>query len=668
MTRKYVDVSSVRKANDRAFRAALAGEMPDETILVDAEALGDAGVALECRVCRVVALSAADDARATKVELEPILADVAAGTKLGKQWRWVLEHVVGITADEFSDFDTAWASHYNALEIAHELGEERRLSVSELYLGYTHYRLDMREDALARLVGALSHDAIPEQAEIVAECLVGLVLSDMGEEALARQHWDQAMLLVRQAQEPVTSSSLRILITLASKAPDFLAVFSEVEAWRARSNTLRSRSGFELDLWQVRAARHAGKRAEALAGAQLLLTQIGNDLAFRGEVAVVLVEILISDADYEAALVALEDPSLQPPPPFYELAMVDAQRLAFKKLGRWEEAAQCFNTARQLHRKRRFGSTSIYEIQVKAAQDRRLTEQTRELEIQKAELENVVEEQTIMSELILNKIQSPMTSLQLILDLLVADQERGPDPYDSSSALEDPSTVHHIGLARRAVRRMTDVVLEIRQSAALEGIRLLTPEQQNVGLHDALTRIVLTQRVYLADHSMTLELASDSADSPMVLDLESTHHLLGALIRGIVEFGPTGARILMRATIGEPGKATIVLTCNELRLPEKYMVLLEGVDAEGDSTGRTVGQPDRKGPVQAMEGRELLSEGGISEPGEHSERPPIALDLASDLSFPLALKISNVGGFGLHAKRRTPSGTSFTFELGKAPV
>lgn len=601
------EIAAIRDRNLSSLQRARFGISPDSDLLESALVLGDESLIAECRLCRACAKSGSSRPAVAKEYIDLVSDQISNGLVLEPLWAWRYENTAAIITAAFSQSDRSWQHHQETLRIATEMGSGELIGISEINLSHDLVRTGMTTEAFFRLTKALSNPGLADTTAAGIHLMLAHLSDREGDDERSRSHRELAEKFAQQA-DPLQYSKLLILMTdLALRFGDRVASLRHVEEFRRVSEESGSPMAMlDYGVFQARLHQLCAEPRQALTCVNEVLEQCGDGWTVQTSARVLAGQLQVELQDYASALETVSHTSVRAPGAFYELEILKTKRLALEGLERWEEAAGLAEPIRIMMRARAVDLQTVFERQVSFGENAEIRSQTSSLQMATEALRSLASDNEEIVSMISNNLQSPLTTLQLIVEVL-----RGAPTH---SAVR-----RHVALAHRSILRISSVVQQLVLAGELEA-GMVSPESERVELAELVRNLDSAQRFRLDDRSMSV--VQSLADGPHYIDVDSMRfeQLLDAVISGVVKFSPAASKVELVIRSGGDGLV-------EFRVEAERLSVSEG----------TVRQLRKKRPQRVVRGEPT--------------------DVYSDLSFYLAeelavamhtrLQVSSHGDAGL---------------------
>lgn len=551
-------VTRLRRLNNKSVGSALRGRIPSQEMLLLARSLDNPGLVAECLIARSVGLACTSrphDARLCLAEVHQILDEPVS---LGPVWSWRFHETSGIVAADFGEIHETWIHHQNALEVARRFKMGSAIGASESTLGLVSLRIGMLSEALSYLTSALEKPDLPTQVVLAVHLRLASVLTLQRNWRLADHH-----LALAKSLGPQTEFTKMVAETGMMAIE--LGAFDLAEIHANALSEHAAASGGELATLQsvLFRARLGQKRADtdrALAAARWVASNADGGLAVKVEALTVVAELLVARERWPEALGVAENPLLDRAPSDLRKKVLTARRIANEALGLWEQAAWCHD---ELDRHAQHLSEDllvVYELQFEAHQADALEEHNRLLQDKNDELELLSFEKDSTMEMIANDLQSPLTSLQLTLEMLEA----------------DPSTSNiqgRVGTALRSINRIETIAMHLSLTGEIDAGKIAAEETEFV-LADLVASVVERSAAILEERDLQLQVLVEDVRLSVLADEERFEQVLGAALWGVAEFSTPRSVLLLRAGLAQDGFVAVRLEAPDLHLSLDALTLM----------------------------------------------------------------------------------------------
>lgn len=552
-------IDEIRRRNEESIGAALCGHIPSYELLATAEILGDDELLVECLIGRSVGLACTSRPLDAQRCLGQIRRLLEADITIGPVWLWRLHETGGIVAADFGEIQDAWVHHQNALEVARRFGLGRAVGISESTLGLVALKVGMLTDALSYLTSALEKPGMPPQVVLAIHLRLARVLSLQQNRRLA----DEQMAIAKRIGPSIEYT--KMMADTAVMALDLGALdLAEVYAKGLRDHAEASGgtlAKLQSVLFQARMDQDAGEVDRSEHAARWVIANADEGLAVKVNALVILGELLVTRGDWTSALDILERPLLDRAPAELRKQVLTAQRKANEGLKHWEQVAWCHD---ELERHAQHISSDllvVYELRYKAHQADALEEYNQVLQNKNDELEMLSLEKDSIMEMIANDLQSPLTSLQLTIDLLEA----------------DPSTLNiqsRVGTALRSINRIETIAHHLSVAGETDSGSVV-PERRVFVLADSVADVVDRSSAVLDERSIQLTVVVEDVRLCVIADQERFEQMLAALLWGVAEFSRSRSVLKLKVGVAEKGEVSVFLDAPELGLSKQALISMQ---------------------------------------------------------------------------------------------
>ncbi len=621
MSNQLTAVARVRSANTAALCQARFGTFPDPGLLIEAQSLDDQSLVTECQISRAAAMATAGYPEESGQVLSQVETTIESGLQLEAEWSWRYFNTKGLIADDFAQVDLAWQSHITALELAEQQSLPSLAGISLSNLALISLQTGIVDEAMARLVSVVSNPDLPPDALAATHLLLSLLFSRHNNQDLAIKH---RRLAEEFALRSTPSGYRRSLVAITNSAigvgetDEALAYFERI---KELSEYSWSPLGFhEYSILQAKLLHLSNHHSAAISAISQAIEGCSNGLTIQKEAIITLAEFFLADQEYCLALQTLAHPELRRTPRAQEFRILSIRRSAHKGLKQWELAADCFEDLARLSKAQTPDVLTLYGLQCASNELDLIRQQNQDLHDKNRELEALWLDKEAIMNMIANNLQSPLTALQLTIELL----NQQPTP----SNIE-----RRVFGARRIVSRIKTVARHLSLAGELEAETIIATSSA-VWLPELFSRIERTAGPALLDRSIALHCSVSDPVRGIRTDPERLQQLLEAVLWGVSKFSPPNTAVTISAlpmvqpTAGQSSKqfACIRIAANDLGVSLDALEQLRHKRAWSGSEG----------------------------PGP---------DASSDLSFYLADRLATAIGTELAFSPAGASGTSFDIAL-----
>lgn len=550
MTIDSRSVQQLRERNLVALPAARLGEIPDPELLRTARRLGDPVAIAECELCIATALAGKGEATKARRYLTRVHQAVQGGTQLPHLWAWRLQTQLGLAATDHGDSATAWRHHHAALGMTSEQDFDDAAIVSNLNLAFVEASIELFPQALTRLIVVLADpNRVPEH-EIAARVLLAELFSRRGSTESSQEHRTRAIEL---AQRIATRRVARTINSMALMCQDLDNALEYVQA----AQSLPSFGASELVTIEhtVLQARLSHRQDDTETAVSLLFEVVDtceHGLAARTTALVLLAQYLSHQGHHSDALAVLSDEDLARLPPTHEVQILELRRDALRRLGRWQEAAECFETLRATQKARQLDVLTVYKLQQVANETDLVSIQNQALLENRAELETVSRDQDRILDLVATELQSPLNELRLSMSQLRQD-------------LSAEERAHWSQTSRATVSELEGVAQDLALVGQLRAGELHVV-RSDVPLSFVLDQAMATMADTMHSHGVSAAWPTDIDHVAVSSDPERLRQTLIAVLRGIAEFSTRPASIQIRVKNQPSGQVSLEVAAPQLTL------------------------------------------------------------------------------------------------------
>lgn len=520
--------AELRVLNHDAFIRAGVGHAPPARFLDQARALGDELLVAECLLCVAIAQSRSGRPKLSRATLSDIRDLLAGGVEFDLGIRWRYEYITAIVTDDFGELQDSARWHRKALGTARASGVLAIQRMSLTSLGYVSIQLGDISRALEYLHEAIVMPVARIDLRIALHLMISRSLAHQKRFRSAAEHLDIAMMTVVGSEDLVDKRMLRTLCMLTMDLDD--------DAWagkhRARMRDFVDTSGTRLNqlesvLYEAKLDQVDGLVEQALIGVRSVVDTCERDLSLWSTAMIQLAELLVATGNYVEGLEVLDDPELNLFSSDLGLRALKLRRNSLQYLGRWEEAAHCFDAIERRLRDRSRNVTQMYELQQTAQLSAQIESQNSVLRSKNSELEVLGVDQELILETIANKLQSPLTALRLALG-----------PAQSDEDVDERC----LSVALRSIRRIDALASQLSLAGELEAGGII-PETETFDLAALLGEVCepLAPDMLV---STSFGATAESANMQrwlLTADRERTAQLFSSLLWGISEYSPVGS-------------------------------------------------------------------------------------------------------------------------------
>lgn len=610
-----MDAAGIRRVNRSALASARRAEVTNPELVRAAELLGDQVLAQECRVCLAVAFVSAGRTSESNEVLGEAAAAATGGVQVSNRWQWHLEQANAQVALDLGDYERSWVHHRQALEVAERMLDASYIAESRTRLAHLAIRVGMFGDALVELSEVVLGSGVGTNTLVGAHLLLTAIHSENGEVERADHHSEIALKLVHSLSDFYVSRTMIAVASLTLDGDSSQWATSNLEYLREFASAVRSHHvQLEFDLLLAKLTHRLGDTADARRQLERIADRAPEDLSVRAEALVALTAVLVEEGEYLRALDTSSRALWVAAPPASEVRLLELRAEAFENLGRWQESSVCYQAAAKATAAQSFDVLTIYKLHHAELMSEALEVENHELEQRNAELAALSHDHEAMMNAIGNTLQSPLTALQLNLELL------------SSDLVESKVQVRTVA-AKRVVARLGRVANQLTLAGELEAGSII-PDGRWVSTSELFSSLANAATQATDSRRMTLRISEDPQriEEQVHVDLERSTQLVGAIFDGIAEYSAADSVVDLRF-----GTADATHMAVEVLVP---MLQLD---------------PDR---FEAMRNRQAWETLGILDP-----------DTSPDLSFYVAARLCAILGCDLHVHARGTWGTEFELLL-----
>lgn len=569
---------------------------PDE-LLILAKKLGDPVAIGECQVLVGLELEAAGRPVAALKAIEHAKELVDDGVQFSFPWAWRYLNTLGNLADDFGQLSESVEWHQRAKELADKDGRMGFPTVSRTNLGYVSIQLGLLSEALGFLSEAAIAPGMPVEYRMGVNLMVAGVLSQRQQFEQADAHIEIALGFPIEVSE---ISDKRMLRTFAMVAMDL----DDVTWASSHAGSLRrfvDSSGSDLCrleslLFEAKLDRASGSAGVAEARLREVVARCSPELGLRATAQVSLAAILAERGCFVESLAMLDGSNLDIAAAAVVISALRSRRKCLEELGRWRDAAGLFEEIEQKLSQRAQDVTVLYELEKARSHSISVAAQNEALRAKNARLEVLARDQELILETVANKLQSPLTSLQLALETLQVESFTG-------------SSVRWFEIALASIHRIDALAFQLSLAGEVDsgGIK---PSDVEFDVGDLLDEVLAVSapglRVALA---LSDEARFGASPKRSVGDPVRLGQVLGALLWGVAESSPADSVIGLSSSSDGDGRLQIV------------------VDVPG---------------LDSLTTRRLLEHRKLTSDLQYLEKQP-----GSDLSFYLAERLASLIGLSM---------------------
>lgn len=601
----------IRAVNRLALERARVGYLPNGWILQSAEKSGNSTILAECLLTKATALACSGHPKQARSVLTRVQALLADGTILDSFWSWRLHNSAGIVADDFAELRDTWTHHQESLRIALAAEEVVLVATSRLNLGYLAIRIGMYGEALVQLMEIVAVDGLRKELFVGTHLMVSRLFHEQGDAELA---WHHRQLAEERGGRAAGFEHTRLLLDMTALTTDLyderwlIAHVRRVRAFGATTGSELTR--LEASLYEAKIHHGAGEVARAVDEVRAVVDRCPDGLAIQPVATLTLAGFLVDSGQYAEAASLLEGAVLSPAPAMLSYRAAELRSIAFQKLGRWREAASCLDELDELSNARTQDVLTIVEFQKASHNSDQVAQQNDLLRTKNLELEALNQDKEAIMNMVANDFQSPLTALQLALQLLGAD-------------LSSSNVDRHIDTALRTISRVEVSAEQLSLAGEME-YGSLSYDIELFDLYPFLMRLQDSVSHTGLGCSGDADLR-EALDVVVASDEERVRQILESLCTGAAALTGAGSPLLMDASV----EGSRVL----LRIEAPELMLSEDVVNRIRRTARV------------------------------SSHAPNVSDSSPDLSLYVADRLSQVIGCPISIQPRKPCGTEFSLAL-----
>lgn len=551
-------IARLRRINNKSVDGALRGRIPSQEVLSLARSLGDDVLVAECLIARAVGLACTSRPNGARRCLNEVQQILDQSMTLGPLWAWRFHETCGIVSADFGEIQETWVHHQNALEIARRFEMGPAIGASESTLGLVSLRVGMLSEALSYLTSALEKPNLPTQVVLAVHLRLARVLTLQRNLRLADHHLAQAKNLGPQTE------FTKMVAETGMMAIEVGALDLAENHAKALSNHAAASGGelvkLQSVLFQARLSQEVGETDRALAAARWVVSNADDGLAVKVDALVVLAELLVTEAQWIEALDVAESPILDRSPSDLRKRVLTARRMANEALGHWEQAAWCHDELERHAQHVAEDLLMVYELRFEAHQADALEEHNQLLQEKNDELELLSFEKDSTMEMIANDLQSPLTSLQLTIDLLEADP--------STSNIQS-----RVGTALRSINRIETIAMHLSLAGEIDAGNIVAEESAFV-LAESVASVVERSAAILDERGIQLQVSVEDVRLGVFADEERFEQVLGAALWAVAEFSTPKSVLKLKTGTANEGVVDVRLEAPDLNLSLDALTLM----------------------------------------------------------------------------------------------
>lgn len=442
-------VAEIRNANMLAVTGSVAATLPPEVLLQQASSLGELPLIAECKISVAIARERLGNVHSARLALEEVREMLEEGVELTFPWTWRYASSMGNLAEVFGDLEAALCWHQDAVVLADGAGLPGFPMVSRSNLGYISVQLGSLSEALGYFDEVAATPGLPTQYAIAVNLLVSAVLGQRHQFERAGAHLEAALAPVVSGEDIAGKRMLRTF-ALATLHLEEVAL----EPWHlAALRTFVEVTDSELArlesvFFVAKLDRLAGDFDASVAGIREVLSSVGSDMALRSLALLALAVVADEDSNPHECLEILAELDSGGVSAAVELSAMRLKRRCLENLGLWREASAVFEQIDRTLAHRAQDVVVLYELQQAASRSALIASQNSIFRRKNAELQVLAQDQELILEAVANRLQSPLTSLQLSLDALGKEQD-------------EETQTFWLGIALRSVHRIDTLALQL---------------------------------------------------------------------------------------------------------------------------------------------------------------------------------------------------------------
>lgn len=606
---------AIGKENLAALGRAHRGYVDSDKLIVAAQRLGDLSLVQECRICRAVALINSGLTGQGQQLLAQVDSAKSEGVEIDDLWSWYYELAHAQVALDLAKYEDSWVRYGRACDLAELMCEPAMIGSSRMRRAHLAVRLGMLGDALVELTSILALRGITPNTLVVTHLLLAIIHGEHGNEDRAKDHSRLAIAATSGQEKFNVSRTLIAVAGLVMEGESFSWMRDNIARLRVLSTTGKSgQVQLEFDLLHARVLRQSGDLSRAR---NILYRMIGDapkNLSIRAEAVVVLTAVLVESQDYDEALAVSAESNWVSVQPASTARLSELRGEAFANLGDWESSASCYAAAAKASTAQSLDILSIYQLHHDELVATALEAQNAELEARNSELTALSVEHQAMINAIGNTLQSPLTALQLNLELL-------------ASSVSESDIRHRTASAKRVVARLGRVANQLTLAGELEA-ESIVPDGYWLEIADLFDDLDQAAAQAIQSQRMTLNLRRDTTAGrdQVHIDLERSTQLVGTLFDGIAEVSSNGS--VVDLYLGPQGRSHVLVE-----------VLARDLDFDAKQ-------------FEALRNRQAWKTLGLLDP-----------DTSFDLSFYVVARLCATLGCDLRVDQLEPNGTKFSIRM-----